>query len=63
MSAADVPEVFDLVRQVESLRRDLDGLLPRVAAEEKLFEQYRSDVAALHHLITEIGALASQDRV
>ncbi|MEU6291740.1 hypothetical protein [Streptomyces sp. NPDC046988] len=60
MSAAEVPEIPDLIRRVEDLLRDLARLTSRVEAEEQLLKQYRSYVAALHRLITEISALADK---
>ncbi|MBA2806982.1 hypothetical protein E0500_005865 [Streptomyces sp. KM273126] len=59
MEADAVPGVDDLISQVDSLRRDLDSFGSQVAAEGPLLEEYRSYVAALHRLITEIGILAS----
>lgn len=62
MRAQDIPKLSELILEVESLRTSLEAIEPISDQDSQLIDAYRTYVAALEHLMLELGKLASREQ-
>lgn len=62
MRAQDVPNLDQLILEVSSLGSSLDQIEPVTDEDRQSISDYRSYVAALGRMVSELGGLADQER-